>query len=119
MSQLVERKKRKLQHNAMIVGEGGSSEKGHLMLPEVLMEVAPRGSEASRTGLDRQFPAEHREVMLCLMLQPQVSEGYVARGRWGWSTRLEPGPGSLPEVSGRPVGARERPSLIGICKGSL
>lgn len=63
----------------MVVGKGGSSEKGRLMHPQVLMQLVPQGPEglASRVGLVWQFQAEHREVMLCLVLrQPQVSEGY-------------------------------------------
>lgn len=57
----------------MVVGEGGSSEKGHVTHPEVLMELVPYRPE----GLGREFQAEHREVMPHLVLkQPQVSERY-------------------------------------------
>lgn len=51
------------------MGEGKSSEKEHLIHPEVLMELVPQGPE----GLGRKFQAEHRGMML---RQPQVSEGY-------------------------------------------
>lgn len=57
----------------MVVGEGGSSEEGHVTHPEVRMELVPYGPE----GLDREFPAEHKEVMPHLVLkQPRGSERY-------------------------------------------
>lgn len=57
----------------MVVGEGRSSEKGHLTHPEVLMELVSQGPE----GLGRKFQSEHRGMTLHLVLRkPQVSEGY-------------------------------------------
>lgn len=93
----------------MIVGEGRSSEKGRLMHPGLLMEVDQK-EVASRTGLDRQFQAEHREVMLCLVLQQlQVSEGYLATGRRGWGTRSEPGHWEAPQSKWEASGSQGVP----------
>lgn len=65
----MEGKKRKLQHKAMVVGGGGSSEKRHFTHLQVLMKLVLQGPER----LGREFQAEHREVALCLVFkQPQV-----------------------------------------------